>query len=75
MTLYRVHFYTHKDSSVGFRWSRFPAAAQKLLEEFQAYTGSDYDSGRSRIESIEVDLSTSGILNLLNCYAKHPNNG
>lgn len=74
MTFYRVQFYTEKDGSQGYEFFTTKFAAQKYQRESWDGEGKLTDIHR-RIEQIEVKATKAGILQLLQRYASHADNG
>lgn len=79
MRFYRVHFYTPQDASEGFSWHTTLAAARAAVAKFKeskVKKGFEpEDVVDIEIKEIEIDNTKQGILDALNTYAKHPDNG
>jgi hypothetical protein len=75
MKIYRVHKYTHSDSSDGFEFYKSKAQAKKALAVFKRITGDDFDEQLSGIEFIKVEMSANGIVELLRQVASKAQNG
>lgn len=75
MIIYRVAFYTQQDSSQGFEFHSSKVEAQKALNKFRKEQGDDYDEERSCVDPIITKITKGEMLDLLNQFASHPDNG
>lgn len=71
MKIYRVHIRAHNGRSVEYRYYANKAEAHTFRTARSI--ADQWDDGD--LQTIEVDISKSGILNLLNTFASHPDNG
>lgn len=72
MTFYRVDFESEQLGQRGFVWFTSKAKAEAAGRE---WVGNDKEDGSFRIREIEIEPTKKGILDALNRYAEHPNNG
>jgi hypothetical protein len=76
MKLYRVHFYEQRDGSRGYVWFTERQAAESNLRKFDKDNRTAEDDRRpDRIEVVEIVPTKAGILNALNHWASHADNG
>lgn len=74
MRFYRVHDYEAVNGSHGYLWFTSKAEAEKKARELVAADPETYDEPLE-IEALEVEPTKVGILEALNRYAGHPDNG
>ena len=71
--IYRVALSNFEDSSCGFQWFEAASDAQEVANEWINLLGGT--DAEASITEVEVDVSTEGIVQLLNRFADHPDNG
>lgn len=74
MTFYRVTFYNTFDGTAGYSWHTSKASASKSSAEWIASCDGDATAS-AEIEAVEITPTKQGILDALNTYAKHADNG
>ena len=74
MKIYQVSYQSHKDSSQGFSYHSSKEDAVKALAKFKRISKEDYNPD-SEITIIETQISAKAIIELLNTYASHNDNG
>lgn len=72
MRLYRVHYFSDYGQSAGFEFFRTKREANAALIRF---LDPDDDSRSGKIGEVEFAPTKAGVLDLLNRYADHPDNG
>lgn len=75
MIFYRVHYLTEGGNSAGFSWHTSRRAAQSQANEAVENDPIEYEDSPPSIEKIEIKNTKNGILNALNHYADHADNG
>jgi hypothetical protein len=71
MRFYRVHRYSSSDGSFGYEFFVSKTDAEKAAREWNA----DSEGDPAEVDLIEIEPTKAGILDALNRYADHPNNG
>jgi hypothetical protein len=76
MKFYRVDLYTDEEGSEGYAWftSKREATAKKA-EYSRDARQQERNPSKTTIEEINVTPTRTGILEILNSYASHPDNG
>jgi len=81
MKFYRVRLHCHNEGSAGYAWTTNRAEADVQAREFrQAHTIKSQDddfhnASMTEVEVIEIKPTKAGILEALNLYASHNDNG
>ena len=79
MKLYRVHYYEPTDGSQGYGWASSLRRARWLLRDFHTHNRVSREEQKVQqegaIKAIEVTLTKTGVLALLNEFASYPDNG
>lgn len=72
MKFYRLHLYDGADGSGGFKFF-----TEKIVAEREARAFGDATDAHANVEveAIEIEPTKAGILEALNTYASHPDNG
>lgn len=71
MRFYRVHLYDGADGSAGYKFFTVQADAKREARQWDR----DRDNDATEVEALEIEPTKAGILDALNFYAGHPNNG
>lgn len=74
MKLYRIATFEAGESS-GYRYVGNQDEARRIARENKASAEEVYGPGYKSIETIEVEPTKAGILECLNRYGSHPDNG
>jgi hypothetical protein len=71
--VYRVRLYSHAEGSQGYEWFASKEAATKAAGAFRR-TWKEHDP-ETEVEPVEIQPTKAGILDALNRYASHNDNG
>jgi hypothetical protein len=74
MRFYRVSYSTMRDSSLGFSWHRSRRDAAAAGRTFRDDNKTE-EEVEAVIQPIDIEPSRQGILDALNTYATHNDNG
>ena len=76
MKLWRVHFHTENGNSLGYEWFRTRREAKAAMEKHvdQEQLKPD-DTDQPELEGIEIEISAKGVIDALNVYGGHADNG
>tara|TARA_B100001123_G_C14861369_1_gene848132 strand:+ start:411 stop:635 length:225 start_codon:yes stop_codon:yes gene_type:complete len=74
MRFYKVDYQSFNNSSHGFDWFTTKADAEKARYDWE-FQGCAEDREYAIISVINIEPNKAGILNALNSYARHPDNG
>lgn len=72
MKFYRVNFWSTHEASLGFEFFSSLSEAEAALSQFKK---DHEDAEGSTIEVVIVEQTKKGILQALNKYGRHPDNG
>ena len=70
MRVYRIHFRSEMDRSLGFAFVTSKAAVRKRTERIQPDEDLFYT-----VDSREISLTKAGLMKALEAWADHPDNG
>jgi hypothetical protein len=73
MRFFRVHFYDGADGSAGYQFFTVQAEAARAARAFNRDATDSH--AVVEVEAIEIEPTKAGILDALNTYASHANNG
>lgn len=75
MKIYKVSLYSHQEYSVGFSFYSSKLKADNEVKRYKKVAGDDFNERLSSVELIEVVPTRQGIIDALNQYASHNDNG
>lgn len=74
MIVYRVHFYQHAESSQGFRWFSSEREARSMAHAWKKSVPKR-DWPDPTVDKLDCPTHKAGLLEFLNRFASHPDNG
>lgn len=74
MKIYRVHYYTQRDGSDGYEYFTSKAAADKAANKFRK-EHKPYEGSEPHVQETTCGGSLRNIVDYLNRFASHANNG
>lgn len=74
MKIYQVSYLSHSEGSHGFSFHSSMKEAKKRLSEFKQKTKSDFND-QSEVRCLRFPATKRGVLQVLNIYASHNDNG
>lgn len=75
VVLYRNHYSTEMDSSRGYSWHKNRDDAKRAYSDAEKFPEGGFDQRAECAVPVSIHLSKGGLLDALNKYASHPDNG
>jgi hypothetical protein len=75
MKFYRVRYSSEGGNSGGYSWHTSRRDAEKAARDAAANDPAEYIDGPPQWDEIEIVPTKKSLLDALNTYAGHPNNG